>query len=88
MNSHGLCQVIHVPTRISTQKQSLIDNIYTNYTRGKILCGVIAFDLSDHLPIFINVDKPCTTNSTISNKCLTTNKSQSKQSITKFSYSS
>ena len=43
--------IITLPTRISNQSRTIIDNIITNDTQT-ILPGVIETDLSDHYPIF------------------------------------
>lgn len=52
MMSFNLTPLITVPTRISPNKKSIIDNIFSNYPDDVILCGAIELDISDHLPIF------------------------------------
>lgn len=44
--------VIQSPTRITLEKDSLIDVCVTNHELPNVLSGVIIIDLSDHLPIF------------------------------------
>ena len=53
MNSFGLYGAITIPTRITSAKQSLIDNIFISCDRQ--ISGTISCDLSDHLPIFIDI---------------------------------
>ena len=56
MLSYGLLPTISRATRISHQTETLIDNIFTN-TDTKIYSGVIMTDnISDHFPIYNNVD--------------------------------
>ena len=40
------------PTRITSHKASLIDNIFTNEPLNQSLSGLFLNDISDHLPIF------------------------------------
>ncbi|ESO01073.1 hypothetical protein HELRODRAFT_175100 [Helobdella robusta] len=44
-------QLITLPTRISVEKQSIIDCFFTNFPQQVALCGVHVHDISDHLPI-------------------------------------
>lgn len=53
--SHNLLPVITKPTRITSHTATLIDHIYTN-TVNRLISGVIAVDISDHLPIFCTVE--------------------------------
>ena len=56
--SFGMLPTITVPTRITDTTATLIDNIFTNYTRNEYISRVIYDDISDHLPILtiINCD--------------------------------
>ena len=51
MYSYNIYPLITKPTRISANRASLIDNIYTNTFEKKIHNGIIYDDLSDHFPI-------------------------------------
>ena len=57
--SNTLKQIITVPRRYSTTRNSLLDIILTNST-NYAYCGNVSLDLSDHLPIYINRKKPKT----------------------------
>jgi len=55
--SCGCVSLINKPTRFSkNSKLSLLDHIYTNICDEKIIIntGITIFDISDHLPIFVN----------------------------------
>ena len=55
--SCGCISLINKPTRFSkNSKPSLLDHIYTNICHEKriINSGITIFDISDHLPIFVN----------------------------------
>ena len=57
MFSKGMLSVINRPTRISKNKFSCIDHIYTNsFLNSSIISGIVKTDISDHFPVFI-VDK-------------------------------
>ena len=45
------------PTRITTHKASLIDNIFTNDPLSHLISGLFVNDISDHLPIFAFVSE-------------------------------
>ena len=51
----GLNNLIKIPTRLSTYKNSLIDNILTN-SNSILLNGVINTDISDHSVIFTTLN--------------------------------
>ena len=51
--SHSLLRCIHHPTRVSEQRASVIDNIYTNATNANITSGNIVMQISDHFPQFL-----------------------------------
>ena len=84
--SNGLFQVITVPTRITTNKHSCIDNCFTNYS-NLLLNGTIFCDLSDHLPIFITIDLNKTKISKIPDVNLISKYSFSSHRIDKLSHS-
>ena len=50
--SFNLYPMINKPTRISSNRASLIDNIFTNVIKKKTHNGIIYDDFSDHFPIF------------------------------------
>jgi len=59
--SCGCISLINKPTRFSKNSNpSLLDHIYTNICDEKriINSGITIFDISDHLPIFINFNSP------------------------------
>ncbi|ESN97524.1 hypothetical protein HELRODRAFT_177956 [Helobdella robusta] len=55
MDLHGLCKLINLPTRITANKQSVIDNIFVDGSLNVCLQGVLACDLSDHLPVLTQI---------------------------------
>ena len=52
MFSFNLYPLITKPTRITENKASLIDNIFTNTIQEEKHTGLIYSDLSDHFPVF------------------------------------
>ena len=64
--SMSLFLLINMPTWLSNQHVSIIDNIFTNVINMNINCGIIMDDISDHFPIFLiselNVKKPLKNN--------------------------
>ena len=52
IRSYSFLPVINKPTRISNNSATLIDNIFVG-SPGVYVSGIITYDLSDHLPIFI-----------------------------------
>jgi len=54
MKSHFLRPLINVPTRVTDNSCSLIDNIWTNDLTNS-LSGVITLDVTDHFPIFVSL---------------------------------
>ncbi|ESN90394.1 hypothetical protein HELRODRAFT_166059 [Helobdella robusta] len=56
LTSYNLSTLITTPTRISLNKNSVIDNIFTSEPNAVELCGTQVCDLSDHLPNFIIVN--------------------------------
>ena len=57
LSRYGLVPFILLPTRISGNSASIIDNIFTNNTRNTIISGNIITDYSDHFSQFISVEK-------------------------------
>ena len=51
--SHSLVRCIHHPTRVSEQRASVINNIYTNATNANITSGNIVMQISYHFPQFL-----------------------------------
>jgi hypothetical protein len=56
MGSHLLLPSILLPTRITTDTKTLIDNIFLTDTRHKSIAGNIICKISDHLPQFILIN--------------------------------
>ena len=52
MFSRMFFPLITRPTRITSHKASLIDNIFTNEPLNQPISGLFVYDISDHLPIF------------------------------------
>ena len=55
--SLDLLAVITKPTRITNHTVTLTDHIYTNNV-NRLTSGIVAVDISDHLPVFCMVDTP------------------------------
>lgn len=49
---------ISLPTRVTLQSSTLIDIFLTNYQSNELKSGVLAYDISDHLPIILCVKSP------------------------------
>jgi formyltetrahydrofolate synthetase len=56
MMSFGLLPTVTVPTRITARTATLLDNVFTNCTNDDYYTRVIYDDISDHLPVFININ--------------------------------
>lgn len=56
LTANSFSNVITHPTRITSFTSTLIDLFITNYEKEKVKAGVIASDISDHLPIFMLVN--------------------------------
>lgn len=50
--SLGLLPLINIPTRITDDSKTLIDNIFTNVLCTKHTSGALITDITDHFPIF------------------------------------
>ena len=55
MMSMGMYSLIKSPTRITSKSNSILDNFYTNFITDILSSGIINYELSDHLPIFLNI---------------------------------
>ena len=55
-NSEGFQNVISKATRISGNKPALIDHIGINFNCSDFSCGVIVSPISDHFPVFFNMN--------------------------------
>ena len=56
MLSGSFYPVINKPTRITEHSATIIDNIFCNFFNEKLFCGILYWDISDHLPIFMTSD--------------------------------
>ena len=56
---HNFLPVITKPKRITYHTKTLIDHIYTNMTINQVNSGIVLFDISDHLPVFIVIKASC-----------------------------
>lgn len=54
---NGFCNVITLPTRVTSSTSSLLDMFITNSSRDRNISGVLSSGISDHMPIFLFVDK-------------------------------
>ena len=52
---NGFSQIISRPTRITDHSATLIDHIYTNQVHNIVSCGIITYDISDHLGTFTTI---------------------------------
>ena len=75
VTSNGLYPYIDKPTRITATTQTIIDNIFSNVF-DTVSNGIIYYDLSDHLPIFLlcnnNYNKKIDNNTTHMRRNVTT----------------
>ena len=60
LHSVNARNLINKPTRLTEHSFSLIDHVYTNDSNNEIQSGIVATDISDHLPTFIKIT--CTNN--------------------------
>ena len=56
LSSYLLLPQINLPTRISTNSETLIDNIFISATSHKCISGNLLTGISDHLPQFLILD--------------------------------
>ena len=60
LNSVGCLSLIDIPTRFSdigACKPSILDHIYTNINKPRTKSGVCIYDISDHFPIFLILER-------------------------------
>ena len=53
MSSNFLFPYISIPTKINTQNDTLIDNIFSDQLNPDIISGNLTVGISDHLPSFM-----------------------------------
>ena len=58
LNTYGMHPLISLPTRITEQTASILDNIFTNDYYRPLSSGLIVSQLSDHLPAFAVYEGP------------------------------
>jgi len=51
--SLGATVAINKPTRLTDSSATLIDHIYTNNLRKNVPAGILIYEVSDHLPVYI-----------------------------------
>ena len=57
---YGAIALINKPTRVAKKSATIIDNVITtNIFNESLKKGIIKFDLSDHLPIFLSISIYC-----------------------------
>lgn len=61
MLSLSLYPTITSPTRITSGSATLIDNIFTNDIENPKCSGILTYDITDHLPIFLLINSPIKT---------------------------
>ena len=54
LNSYGLTQLVHIPTRVTSTSKTVIDHVITN-KRNEIKLLVLENNFSDHQPVFLNL---------------------------------
>ena len=52
--SYDMKPVISVPTRVGKNRNTILDNIFTNFA-GNNQAGVIQTNITDHFPIFVGL---------------------------------
>lgn len=57
LNMNTCQNIITSPTRITPNSETLLDLFITNFDTGSLVGGVITYAISDHLPIFVSVDR-------------------------------
>ena len=81
LSSYGYCPLISIPTRVTCNSASLIDNILSNTNFDDYVSGVLVTDISDHFPIFHQVNV-CTNR--VKNKAIIYIRNYSKCNVDKF----
>lgn len=57
LEGNGFFNVTELPTRVTSSTSSLLDMFITNSSKDRIISGVLSCGISDHMPIFIFIDK-------------------------------
>lgn len=57
LKSNDFRNVIDMPTRVSSGTSSVLDLFITNSPADKTVSGTICADISDHLPIFLMLER-------------------------------
>ena len=52
---HNYVQLINRPTRVTQHSATLIDHVYTNKVCDVVSTGVVTYDISDHLGIYVTI---------------------------------
>ena len=52
---HNFVQLINRPTRVTEYSATIIDHIYTNKVSDVVSTGVVTFDISDHLGVYVTI---------------------------------
>lgn len=58
----GCVNMITAPTRITTESSTLLDLFITSYEKSDTKSGIVITDISDHLGIFLSINKNEATN--------------------------
>ena len=53
LNSNAFHVLLDKPTRITPDSQTLIDHVISNYIRPDSTAGILNYEITDHLPIFL-----------------------------------
>ena len=62
LNSHLVLPTISLPTRITVNSQTLIDNIFISPLSGEFSSGNLTIGISDHLPQFLIIETQVNSN--------------------------
>lgn len=56
--SNGFVNLINMPTRVTSESHSILDLVITNSMQFNVVSGVLSCSISDHLPVFVCIEKP------------------------------
>jgi hypothetical protein len=59
MLSFMMYSCISLPSRLTANSATLIDNIFTNDQEYVLKCGLLFTDITDHFPVFVISDTSC-----------------------------
>ena len=62
LENNAFCNLITLPTRVTSDSETIIDNILTNVTDTAITPGVLHYKISDHYPIYCLISIPISKN--------------------------